>query len=400
MQSPVVSVPGEATVLIAPSLPPSPATKARAPEERTARTPAPPPTTPVPRPAVKPARSRGAAPLVPATPEPTASAALPPPPAKRSGVPVALVLGGVGALLLVAALGAGFVIWRGQAGADTPTPEPSAAPSAVPSAAPVALLGTLRVESQPPGALIHVNGETKGAAPLEFGELPLGSYEVKADLKGYASRTQSVVLSEDQPTASLTLALTRAQPTLVAADFVSTPAGAVVTVDGTQAGSTPLVGYKLRPGAHAVEMAKDGFEHWTGTLTVQAGAPAKLEAALKAIVKATPPPTPTPEAVDTAKVYLNAPSEVDAVARKTSGPSVSYPSQAPRLRSGDSVSVTVSFVVDEEGAVGDVKVLESGGRLLDEAVVQTVQKWRYSPAVKKGIKVKARHTVKQTFRAG
>jgi TonB family protein len=64
------------------------------------------------------------------------------------------------------------------------------------------------------------------------------------------------------------------------------------------------------------------------------------------------------------------------------------------------VSVTVSFVVDEEGAVGDVKVLESGGRLLDEAVVQTVQKWRYSPAVKKGIKVKARHTVKQTFRAG
>jgi len=45
-------------------------------------------------------------------------------------------------------------------------------------------------------------------------------------------------------------------------------------------------------------------------------------------------------------------------------------------------------------------VLESGGKLIDDAVVSTVQKWKYAPAVKKGIKVKARHTVKQTFRAG
>ena len=47
-----------------------------------------------------------------------------------------------------------------------------------------------------------------------------------------------------------------------------------------------------------------------------------------------------------------------------------------------------------------VFVMESGGKILDDAVVSTVQKWKYAPAVKKGIKVKARHTVKQTFRAG
>ncbi len=91
---------------------------------------------------------------------------------------------------------------------------------------------------------------------------------------------------------------------------------------------------------------------------------------------------------------------MDTVAKKTAGASVSYPQNAPRLRSGDSVSVTVSFVIDEQGEVSDIKVLESGGKILDEAVVSTVQKWKYAPAVKKGIKVKARHTVKQTFRAG
>jgi TonB family protein len=57
-------------------------------------------------------------------------------------------------------------------------------------------------------------------------------------------------------------------------------------------------------------------------------------------------------------------------------------------------------VIDEQGEVSDIKVLESGGKILDDAVVSTIQKWKYAPAVKKGIKVKARHTLKQTFRAG
>jgi TonB family protein len=261
-------------------------------------------------------------------------------------------------------------------------------------------VGSLKVDSQPAGAMIQVNGETKGPAPFEFAELPLGTYEIKADLKGYETKTQTVTLTEDQPRAELKIALGRPQSAMVAADIVSTPAGASLTIDGTKAGSTPVLGYKLRPGNHAVEMTKDGFEPWTGTLTVQAGTPAKLEAALKAVVQATPTPTPTAETVDVEKVYANTPSDVDTVAKKTSGASVSYPSNAPRLRSGDSVSVTVSFVIDEEGSVGDVKVLESGGKILDDAVVSTVQRWRYTPAVKKGIKVKARHTVKQTFRAG
>ena len=401
MATPVVSVPGEATVLITSPVPPGEATKARPIEDRTARMPAPAPTAPMARPGVKPSRSKAAPLLVPSVPEPTATAAVPVLPPKRPGIPASVILGGVGALLLVGALGIGVVVWRNRSAAPAPETVPTApSPTAEPAPAPVAVKGSLKVESQPAGAMIQVNGETKGPAPLEFGDLPLGTYEVKADLKGYDGKTQSITLSEAQPTAALKIALTRAQPALVAADFVSTPAGASLTIDGTKAGATPVLGYKLRPGSHAVEMTKDGFERWTGTLTVQAGTPAKLDAALKAVVQPTPVPTPTAETVDVDKVYTNAPSDLDTVAKKTSGASVSYPSSAPRLRSGDSVSVTVSFVIDEEGAVGDVKVLESGGRILDEAVVSTVQKWKYTPAVKKGIKVKARHTVKQTFRAG
>jgi outer membrane biosynthesis protein TonB len=264
-------------------------------------------------------------------------------------------------VVLLLVLGGGFMIWKSRNA--TPEPAATAAPiAAEPTPAPVVVKGFLKIETQPPGGIVQVNGQTKGATPVEFGDLPLGVYEIKIDLKGYDSKTQSVTLTEAQPKAELKLALARPAPAMGVADFASTPPGATVTVDGAKAGTTPVVGYKLRPGAHAVEMAKEGFEDWSGTVTVQVGTPAKIEQALKLVAKATPPPTPTPDAVDPARVYMNTPSEVDTVAKKTSGPSVSYPQNAPRLRSGDSVSVTISFVVDEQGEVGDLKVLESGAR--------------------------------------
>ena len=60
----------------------------------------------------------------------------------------------------------------------------------------------------------------------------------------------------------------------------------------------------------------------------------------------------------------------------------------------------MSFVVSENGEVTDLKVVESGGKAVDEAVMAAIRGWRYSPAVKKGVKVKVRITFKQTFRAG
>jgi TonB family protein len=57
--------------------------------------------------------------------------------------------------------------------------------------------------------------------------------------------------------------------------------------------------------------------------------------------------------------------------------------------------------VSDEGEVVEPKVVESGGsKILDEAVLAAVRSWRYTPAAKRGVKVKVRITQKQTFRAG
>jgi TonB family protein len=249
--------------------------------------------------------------------------------------------------------------------------------------------------------MVQVNGETKGPTPLEFGDLPLGAYEVKIELKGYEPKFQALNLTEAEPRGEVKASLTRLAAALLPAELVSNPPGASVVIDGAKSGVTPLNGYKLKPGSHQVELDKEGFEPWTGTLTVQAGKPARLDVQLKAVVKATPVPTPTALAVDANRIYTNSTSDaeapVDVIAKKLSGPSVGF---APRLKSGESISVTMTFIIDEEGAVSDVKVVESGGKQLDEAAVAAVQKWKYSPATKQGVKVKVRHTFRQTYRAG
>jgi TonB family protein len=339
----------------------------------------------------------------------TVPGAQPPPRPSRSGIAPALVLGG-GLIALVLGAVAAVILFRSSVPeapvADAATPPPQVAtpvPPPPPSSAPPSLAparGVLHVETVPAGATISVNGEARGVAPLDVGDLDPGDYDLKVELRGYEPKTQKVTIPADELRADLKLSLTRLAPAGGTADVLSTPFGAAVIVDGAKVGETPLTSVKMRPGSRKVEVQKDGYEPWSGTLTVEAGKKAKLDVSLKAVVRATPVPAPTVEAVDTSRVYNNVPSEVDTVARKASGASPSYPSNAPRLRSGDGVSVSVALVVTETGEVKDPQIVESGGKIVDEAVLTAVKAWKYTPAVKRGIPVKVRLTVRQTFRAG
>jgi TonB family protein len=335
-----------------------------------------------------------------ATSAPEGSASGPRPPA-RSAVSPALILGGAAAFFVVAVGVAGFVVWRrSQAAAPPPEPPPVAEVQATaPPPTVVAITGTLRVETTPPGAAISVNGEARGPAPLDLAELPIGNYEVRAELRGYEPKTETVTIVESAPAADLKLVLTRVAPTTGTVEIHSEPGGAVVMVDGSRAGETPIQDLRLRPGSHKVDVAAEGYEPWSGSVTIEAGKKARVDAALVLIPKATPTPPPPP-AVDPSKVYLNTAADVDILAKKISGATGSYPSGAPRLKSGDAVSVSVTFVVDANGDVDEVKVIESAGAVIDESVVKAIRKWKYSPAMKQGVKVKVKIAFKQTFRAG
>jgi TonB family protein len=320
----------------------------------------------------------------------------------RPGVPLPLALGAVAALLALVALGAWALRPRAaDVGATTPATVPPVTEPAkpvVPSETAAAATGSLRVVSEPAGARVTINGEARGRTPLELGELAFGRYDVRVEQAGFGAEARKVELLAGSPAAELRVTLKpRAVPTTGSAEVVSTPSGAVVSVDGIAVGQTPIKELKLAAGKRRLEVALAGHESWTSLLDVVAGQSGRVDVKLKE--KAAPPPTPEP--VDVTRVYPNEAGQVDTPARRLSGASPSYPSsRAPRLKSGQRVSVLVRFVVTETGEVGDVTVVESVSKLVDDVVVAAVKGWKYEPATKGGVKVKVETNFRQTFMGG
>jgi TonB family protein len=310
----------------------------------------------------------------------------------------------VGAALLLLVVVTGVLVYRKFARA--PAPIPTVAPTTTLAARvspilptpppPAPTTGTIHIESQPPGASVTVNGEPKGVTPVDLPDVALGPYQVALELRGYAPASQMVTLTAGATRADVSVPLSRTAPLMGTADLVSNPAGALVQIDGSAAGQTPVTDRRLKVGSHKVDMAKDGYEPWSGTLTVPASRKGRLEAQLKAIPK--PVATPTPEVVDANHVYAE--GEVDTPPKKVSGRSAEYPSSAPALKRGQRASVTVSFVVTDTGDVSDVQVTESGGPQLDEAVASAFRTWKFTPGVKRGLKVKVKVSRRHTFLGG
>ena len=242
--------------------------------------------------------------------EPTRKASVPAAIPPRARVPArgtprvsATVILAIAGVLTVAAVGLGMAaLYRRLSAPRAATPEvaaptepatpeqrPAPAPAApAPAAAPAE--GTLHVTSNPPGAAVSVDGQPRGVTPIDVTGLGLGDHAVKVELKGYQPRTENVTLSAGGARAELDLPLARVAPTTGLADILSVPFGAVVTVDGAAVGYTPLMSWKLKQGAHKVEVTKDGHEPWSGTVTVTPGKRTRLDVAAEAPT----PPLPSP----------------------------------------------------------------------------------------------------------
>jgi TonB family protein len=317
-------------------------------------------------------------------------------------VPRALLIG-AGALSFVAVVVAvtAFALWRRGLHPAAPTTAPSPVQTAaIPTPAAV-IDGFLRITTRPTGAEITINGEPRGSAPYE-GRLPLGLYDVQIALTGYETQARTVDLTAAKPKFDLDLALERSAPqaTTGLADITSTPTGAAVSVDGAAVGTTPLRGVELAPGERHLELGKPGYAAVSRIVKVVAGRRVAVDLTLSAIVvvHATPRPTPTPVAVDAGRVYGE--REVDTPPQKLRGDSPDA-SSLPHMKRGERISVAVTFVVDETGEVSDLAISESqGGERLNQAVISALRRWRFTPGVKGGVKVKVRESRKFTYEAG
>ena len=171
----------------------------------------------------------------------------------------------VGALAIIGGGVAAFALTRGPSEKDTPvaTTTPDAAP------APPAAKGTLDLTSDPPGALVFVNGDPSGQTPTKF-EVPAGQRAfVRMTLAGREDCAPNAIVVKAGATEPVHCKLIARGARL---RVRSTPDSATVRLDGINLGPTPLDRDGLTPAKSAVlEVIRPGFTPVKEKITLEAG---------------------------------------------------------------------------------------------------------------------------------
>ena len=134
------------------------------------------------------------------------------------------------------------------------------------------LPGTLNVTSQPGGATLLLDGEPRGATPVEALSLPAGDYSLRLEHPRYLPHEQSLALRGRGEAQSVAIDL---QPAWAEITVDTAPSGATVLVDGEAAGTTPATLELLR-GERQLSLQLAGFAKRQQTLQVEPGQPVDL----------------------------------------------------------------------------------------------------------------------------
>lgn len=250
----------------------------------------------------------------------------------------------------------------------------------------------LRIETRPPGATVWLDGRAVGETPLSIKDVLPGPHQVRLSLEDHSPAELAFEVLEGSNPPPLRFVM----PALVApAEIYSDPTAAKVILDGKEIGLTPQK-LDLSPGAHEIRLERDGFAAAVKHVEVHPG----VKLVVRTRLDPAPPevlsmpaasPIPTPVVPGTLVIV----DESVTPPRRVAGGPAPYPKDARRLNAQGTVEVEI--IVDEKGIPRDAVVLRSAGAVLDEAVIEAVYKFRYTPAVKDGVPVKVRQTYSQKF---
>jgi len=93
-----------------------------------------------------------------------------------------------------------------------------------------------------------------------------------------------VTLTPERPAQSFEVALDAPAGTaagVAALQIDSRPSGARVWIDGMPVGVTPLMMPAVAAGPHSVRMELDGYQPWSGSVSVSTGERARVAASLE-----------------------------------------------------------------------------------------------------------------------
>jgi hypothetical protein len=148
------------------------------------------------------------------------------------------------------------------------------------AAPPVAVTGNASIESQPPGAVVSIDGNPYGTTPARLA-LPAGTHVLELTLDGNSRRVPFTI--EAGATVAHYIEFAAAPAAAVTTtgrlEVASDPAGAQISIDGVARGRTPMTIDAVPPGEHSVVITS-GTTSVTRRVTVAAGNTAALFASL------------------------------------------------------------------------------------------------------------------------
>jgi len=136
--------------------------------------------------------------------------------------------------------------------------------------------GTLRIETDSPGAEVRIDGTSRGVTPLSL-TLASGQHNVSVQ-QGTNQKQLPISVTTGEVTAyhlTWTDAPAPAVSEVGNLNVTTDTPGGQVTVDGEDRGAAPLTVRNLTPGQHRV-VVKSGGTNYTRTVQIEAGATASL----------------------------------------------------------------------------------------------------------------------------
>lgn len=127
-------------------------------------------------------------------------------------------------------------------------------------------LGFIKVETNPEGAEVFVDGESRGFTPVEIDGLTIGEHEILIKKSGYRSIERKVEVTDEGVFISETL-----EEGFGDVIIMSRPKRAKVIFDGEEKGETPLSINDVPLGKHWITLKKLGYEELTKAINVDMG---------------------------------------------------------------------------------------------------------------------------------
>lgn len=137
--------------------------------------------------------------------------------------------------------------------------------------------GIIKLNSTPPGALVYINDEKKGVAPLTVRDAVLGEeVSIRVELEGHKPWKQTVILDEDNRVREFDAGLLKEEVCEFGTGWIyvtSEPDGGSVEMDGRRLpGKTPMIINEVCAGVeHEIRVQASGFRLWRKVVNVRPG---------------------------------------------------------------------------------------------------------------------------------